>query len=288
MYDPDARRRDALRQRLEVLLRADPDRDRRIARRELPVCAWLDARHQRRDARVVAVNGPQGSGKSTLCALAVEALGAVGVRAVTVSIDDFYLPFADQRALAASYPGDPFLEHRGYPGTHDVTLGAAVIDALRDDRGEGVRVPVYDKAAYGGRGDRGGWRTVRGPFDLVLVEGWMLGFAPVPMEALAHPGLAAANALLGAYSAWNARCDALVHLVMADPNSVVDWRIDAERARRAAGAPGLTDAEARDYVERFLPAYATWVGPLLENPAVVGPRLVLTLGDDRLPIAPPG
>lgn len=288
MYDPDSRRRDALRQGLEGLLRADPDRDRRIAQRELPVCAWLDARHQARDARVVAVNGPQGSGKSTLCALAVEALGRVGVRAVTVSIDDFYLPFDDQQRLAAAHPGDPFLEHRGYPGTHDVALGAAVIDALREDRGAGVRVPVYDKAAHGGRGDRGGWREVRGPFDLVLVEGWMLGFSPVPVEALRHPGLAPANALLGAYSAWNSRCDALLHLVMADPTSVLRWRVEAERARRAAGAPGLNDAEARDYVARFLPAYATWGSPMLESPAVVGPRLVLTLGDDRLPIAPPG
>jgi len=59
------------------------------------------------------------------------------------------------------------------------------------------------------------------------------------------------------YAAWNTRCEALLHLVMTDPRAVVHWRMDAERARRTAGRPGLSDNEARDYVERFVPAYAT-------------------------------
>lgn len=255
------------------------------------MCEWLAARHQRRDARVVAVNGPQGVGKSTLCATAVDTLAALGVRAVTVSIDDFYLTHDAQRAVAARHPGNRYLEFRGYPGTHDVALGAAVLDALRGDAGHGVRVPVYDKSAHGGRGDRAPeaqWRTCVGPFDLVLVEGWMLGFTPAPEATLPDAALAPANAALRAYDAWNVRCDAMVHLVMADPTSVIRWRVDAERARRHAGAPGLTDDEARDYVMRFVPAYEAWVPGLREGGGVRGPRLTLTLGDDRLPVAREG
>jgi D-glycerate 3-kinase len=276
---------DAVRVSLEASLRTQPDAARRIAQRELPVCAWLLERHRLRDARVVAVNAPQGAGKSTLSAAAVDALGAAGVRAVTVSVDDFYLPYAAQRALAAAHPGNPFLEHRGYPGTHDVPLGAAVLDALLADRGDGVDVPVYDKGAHHGRGDRAprsAWRRVYGPFDLVLFEGWMVAFAPVTVDKLAHPDLAPCNTLLASYAPWTARCDALLHLAMAEPSYVLDWRVDAERARRAAGAPGLSDDEARDYVRRFVPAYATW------SPRVHDPTLRRVLGPDRLPLPEPG
>lgn len=252
----------------------------------LPVCAWLAATQQE-GARVVALNGPQGAGKSTLCAAAVEALGAVGLRAVTVSIDDFYLPYEAQRALAARHPGNPYLEFRGYPGTHNVALGAATLDALRADDGRGVRVPVYDKSAHGGRGDRAPeaqWRALRGPFDLVLIEGWMLGFAPVAPDALPDPRMAPCNDALAAYDAWHRRCDALLHLVMANPRAVVHWRVDAERARRAAGSAGLSDDAARDYVMRFVPAYEAWVEPMRAAPPVSGPRWTVVLDDERDPI----
>ena len=253
-----------------------------------PVVAWLAELATRADIRVVAVSGPQGAGKSTVCARAVETLRARGLRAVTVSIDDFYLTHDAQRALAARFEGNRYLEHRGYPGTHDVALGRDVIAGLCEDRGAGVAVPVYDKSTHEGRGDRlprERWRIERGPFDLVLVEGWMLGFVPVEASALPDPALEPANAALVAYSAWHALADAMALMVMADPSYVLRWRVDAERARRAAGAPGLTDAEALDYVLRFLPAYATWVPAMRANPPVRGPSRVVTLGEDRAPIA---
>lgn len=40
----------------------------------------------------------------------------------------------------------------------------------------------YDKSAYSGKGDRADpatWPRAAGPLDVVLFEGWMLGFAPV-------------------------------------------------------------------------------------------------------------
>jgi D-glycerate 3-kinase len=281
---------DPMRERLFERLSGAPDRARRVDGYYLPACRWFEARAGERDgrARVALLSGPQGAGKSTLASLVVEALAARGRRAVAVSIDDFYLTHDDQRRLAARYEGNRYLEFRGYPGTHDVALGASVIAALRDDDGRGVRVPVYDKSAHGGRGDRlpeSQWRTERGPFDLVLVEGWMLGFAPVPTAALPDPAMAPANGALAAYEAWHSLGDALALLAMEDPRDVVRWRVDAERARRAAGAPGLTDDEARDYVLRFVPAYEAWVPPLLAGGATRGPRWTATLGEDRHPRA---
>lgn len=243
---------------------------------------------------VVGLSGPQGCGKSTLASAVVAAARAAGETAVALSIDDVYLTHDQQRALAALHPGNLYLEHRGYPGTHDVELGAATLRALRAAQpGDVVALPAYDKSAHAGRGDRrprGDWPAVVGPVDLVVLEGWMLGFPSLDaaaLEALPDRHLAAAASFLPPYAAWTDALDAFVHLDAAEPDLVVGWRVDAERARRASGAAALSDAEARDYVERFLPAYALWV-PLLRArpPAPRGaplPRLHVVLGADRAP-----
>jgi D-glycerate 3-kinase len=237
---------------------------------------------------VLGLQGPQGGGKSTAAASLVDAARADGRRAVTVSIDDFYLTYAEQRALAERHPGNPYLLYRGYPGTHDVALGARVIDALVGCReGAEVTVPAYDKSANAGRGDRAPesrWRHAAGPFDLVIVEGWMLGFVPVD-EASLEPDLVASNRYLAAYRAWNERLDALVHLAADSPETIVDWRVESERARRERGETALSDDDARDYIRRFLPAYRVYVPALRANPPCADFR-VLELGPDRAVLPP--
>lgn len=45
-------------------------------------------------------------------------------------------------------------------------------------------VPQYDKSLHSGRGDRapfGRWLTTTGPVDVVILEGWMLGFTPLSL-----------------------------------------------------------------------------------------------------------
>ena len=218
---------------------------------------------------VLGINGPQGAGKSTLAAAVVDRARAVGQVAVAVSIDDFYLTRAEQLALAAHHPGNRYLEHRGYPGTHDVALGARTIRALRSaGAGDAIALPRYDKGAHDGRGDRAheaAWPRVTGPVDLVVFEGWMLGFPPVDAPD-ADADLAVAAGMLGAYEPWRREIDAFVHLEASDVADIVEWRVDAERARRSAGAPALSDEAARDYIARFLPAYGLWVPALRAHP----------------------
>ena len=54
-----------------------------------------------------------------------------GATAAAVSIDDFYLTHADQRATAAAHPGNLLLELRGNAGSHDVGLGTDTLRTLR-------------------------------------------------------------------------------------------------------------------------------------------------------------
>lgn len=250
----------------------------------LPFVAWARAVRSRWEGAVVlGVSGPQGGGKSTLAAHAVEALGAQGLRAVTLSIDDVYLPRDAQRALAAQHPGNPYLAVRGAPGTHDVSLGATLLDDLRG--GGAVTLPAYDKGAFDGEGDRAPrsrWREVRGPFDVVLFEGWMLGFSPSPRLDRA-PHLAAVNGYLRGYEAWTSRLDGLLHLDVDDLELVVRWRVESEQRRRAAEGRGLSDEGAEAYIRRFLPLYRAYLPGLREAGLPERPTLRVTLGADRLP-----
>lgn len=238
---------------------------------------------------VLGISGPQGSGKSTLARALVARAADRGARVVDVSIDDFYLTRSEQLALAAAHPGARLFEDRGYPGTHDVALGARTIDALLAlGPGERFALVRYDKAAYEGRGDRvpvAAWPSVEGPLDGVVVEGWMLGFVPVAQGELTDPALAPANEALRAYAAWHERLDGLVVLEASALEDIVRWRVEAERARRASGQGAMDDATAEDYVRRFLPAYATWVPRLVADPPVRGPVLHVLLGPDRAPLA---
>lgn len=250
----------------------------------LPFVAWARALRSRASGAVVlGVSGPQGGGKSTLAAHAVEALGAQGLRAVSLSIDDVYLPRDGQRALAARHPGNPYLAVRGAPGTHDVSLGAALLDGLRG--GGEVVLPVYDKGAFAGEGDRAPrarWRELRGPFDVVIFEGWMLGFTPsARLDRVAHLG--AVNGYLRAYDAWHARLDGLLHLDVDDLELVVRWRVESEQRRRAAEGRGLSDEAAEAYVRRFLPLYRMFLPGLRDGGLEGRPTLRVTLGADRLP-----
>lgn len=260
-----------------------PHRAERIHWLCVPTAVWL-LHHLRASARrplVAGLSAPQGAGKSTLSAALVRLLDEeFGVHPVSLSIDDFYLPRSEQLALASSFPGNRFLEHRGYPGTHDLALGASVLEALV--AGRPVTLPRYDKSAHGGRGDRSAEAVVEnGPVDLVLLEGWMLGFSPVttPLD----PALTVVNEKLSDYSRWTRHLDVLLHLRMHDPSSVVTWRREAEAAMRASGRPGLGDAEVEDYVRRFLPAYETWT-PTVGQGFHETRRLTMTLDANRTPL----
>jgi D-glycerate 3-kinase len=144
---------------------------------------------------------------------------------------------------------------------------------------------VYDKSAHQGRGDRAppsAWQRVTGPVDLLIVEGWMLGFPPVNEEMI-EPDLRAPNALLAGYAAWNRKLDAFVSLHVDSPDTIVRWRVDSERARRSRGETSLSDEEARDYIERFLPAYRVYMPALAAHPPCDDVWWI-ELGVDRMPV----
>lgn len=231
---------------------------------------------------MLGLQAPQGAGKTTIGKRVLASLPDIRLRGASVSIDDFYLTRAEQLAVATANPGNPYLEHRGYPGTHDIELGERTLAALRGSApGRSLRVPVYDKSQHGGRGDRAPeseWRHVTGPIDLVLVEGWMLGFEPVPESRLPDPHLATPNQALARYDQWYRHLDAFIVLRPLDWNYVMKWRVEAEENMKAQGKPGLSREAIEDYVRRFLPAYEVWAG---RPPKRIASERTLTLAIDE-------
>ena len=87
---------------------------------------WLDGR-----PRLIAVNGAQGSGKTTLCRFLEVLLVEHNLRTVTLSLDDLYLTRAEREDLAAhEHPAD-VRRDRGQDEGERHVVGA-------DDGGEGI------------------------------------------------------------------------------------------------------------------------------------------------------
>lgn len=204
----------------------------------------------------------QGTGKSTFAAQLAQAATDAGLRTAVLSLDDFYLTRDARRALARQV--HPLLETRGPPGTHDLPLALATLQALREDRP--VKLPRFDKLADD-RAPESQWPRLDAPAQLVIFEGWCLGTPAQPPTELAEPLNALErdedadgrwrtycnDALARDYPALWKTCDALWFLQPPGFDNVVAWRWQAEEQLKAAhpGQAGMS----RPQLERFVQHY---------------------------------
>ncbi|KAI7754528.1 hypothetical protein M8C21_028898 [Ambrosia artemisiifolia] len=177
---------------------------------------------------VIGFSAPQGCGKTTLVFALDYLFKTSGRKSATISIDDFYLTYDDQAKLRENNPGNALLEFRGNAGSHDLSLSVETLEALGKLSKEGMKMklPRYDK--------------------VVLFEGWMLGFKPVPSEVVkaVDPQLEIVNKNLEAYyDAWDKFVNSWIVIKIEDPSCVYQWRLQAEIQMREAGNPGMTDEE---------------------------------------------
>lgn len=194
------------------------------------------------DCRVYSITGLQGTGKSTIAAQLVALARERGVRAMALSIDDFYLDH-DAR-VRLGHEVHPLLATRGPPGSHDVALACEVVDALRE--GRGTRLPRFDKIADR-RLPRAEWPVVDGA-ELVLFEGWFQKVPAQSPEALADPvnalerdedpdGIWRAycnDSLARDYAPLWSRLDRLLFLQGPGFDQVPEWRWQQECTLQAA------------------------------------------------------
>ena len=99
-----------------------------------------------------------------------------------LSIDDLYLPHAGLVSLAKAHPDNKLLAGRGLPGTHDIPLGTSLLEKLKQINAtkESLRLPFFEKSLYDGEGDR----VEEPPLDIILFEGWFVGFCPIEEQEI--------------------------------------------------------------------------------------------------------
>ncbi|XP_058111894.1 D-glycerate 3-kinase, chloroplastic-like isoform X2 [Magnolia sinica] len=209
---------------------------------------------------VIGVSAPQGCGKTTLVFALDYLFRVTGRKSATISIDDFYLTAEDQDKVRSENPGNSLLELRGNAGTHDLPFSVDILTGLTKLTKDGMKMklPRYDKSAHGGRGDRADpstWPEVEGPLEVVLFEGWMLGFKTLPNKVVkaVDPQLEIINKKLKAYyDAWDKFVQSWIIIKIKDPSCVFQWRLQAEVAMRAEGKPGMSDEEVCFFIHHFL------------------------------------
>ncbi|KAF9012505.1 P-loop containing nucleoside triphosphate hydrolase protein [Cyathus striatus] len=245
----------------------------------------------------VALQGPQGSGKSYLSARVQEHLSNAphSLRVAVLSIDDLYLSHESLKSLALNNPTNPLWRGRGQPGTHDIDLGITILTSLKQGQAD-VELPRFDKSLFDGEGDRlpmdGTGTVIKQPptVDVVIMEGWFVGFHPIPATELderwngiwkeereilsltedivGHKEdiLAVNDKLKGYVQLWQF-FDVLIQLqplqltestaVATSRYSVVyKWRLEQEHAMKAKnGGKGMPDSAVRLFVDRYIPGY---------------------------------
>ena len=102
---------------------------------------------------------------------------------MALSLDDFYLTKDARQRLAREV--HPLLATRGPPGTHDVGMAGATIDALRAK--SKATLPRFDKASDT-RAPRNTWQTFASPVDVILLEGWCVGAVSQGEGGAGHAG----------------------------------------------------------------------------------------------------
>ena len=234
----------------------------------LPLVPTLAGKRVQHPARplFVGINGAQGTGKSTLASLLVSLCTAHALRAVALSIDDFYLGKSQRGELARTI--HPLFATRGVPGTHDVQSLIQTLQLLNSaGANDSVRLPGFNKATDDCI-PPAQWRHCTGPLDLIFLEGWFMGAQPQSEAELQQ----AVNALeqcedpekiwrsyvntqLGlGYQQVFASFDMLVMLHAPGFEQVLEWRnLQEAKLRQKAGnrSAGMQAEQIVRFIQHF-------------------------------------
>lgn len=199
-----------------------------------PVVQLIRASHP----RVFAISGPVGAGKSTVATAVARSLANVGMQAVALSLDDFYLSRQERERR-----GIPW---RAAPGSHDLDLMVDTLAAIQ--RGsQPLSLPRFDPS----RDDRSADERLDVAPDVVLFDGWIIGYDGEGYERILP------------YLDW--------HLHLAVPKDVArERRFARETKLREDTGRAFTPEQMQQFWDEVLgPGIDTWVPASAEHADIV-------------------
>jgi len=225
------------------------------------VIDWLDSVLSHEKAPFcLAINGAQGSGKSTLSAYLKSYLESQNIATEVVSLDDFYLSKEQRAERAIEYHS--LFTVRGVPGTHDTTF--AIEQVKRFKNAEDFILPRFNKATDEPYGSAR-WLTCTNKPKVLIFEGWCLGLLPQSAVQLKMPvnvleatqdsnGLYRERVnqfLSDDYQALFALFDKLVFLNAQSFERVYSWRLQQEHQLIKRAGTGMSDEEVTTFIQYF-------------------------------------
>jgi D-glycerate 3-kinase len=251
----------------------------------------IQERHQASSEPVViGISGLQGSGKSTWASKIVEIVTSQHqLHTIAISLDDLYKTHDDLITQRDKDPDNKLYRTRGQPGTHDEQLAADFFGRLREYTGEGeLRIPSFDKSKFNGEGDRAPeaeWPTITRKPDVVVFEGWCVGFRPLPAAAISEkhkhatvgkllintPAQHQLKHLLEVNDNLERYCDAFmgpqhfdffIHIDADDLRHVYTWRLQQEHKMIEAKGSGMSDEQVKAFIDGYMPSYEIYLDEL--------------------------
>ncbi len=237
-------------------------------RHYLPLAERLPTERQTDAPLLLGINGAQGTGKSTLADfLRLAAKSMFDWNVAVLSIDDFYYTRDERQTLSRNV--HPLLATRGVPGTHDTSMLTALLERLQRARGnDEIALPRFDKSTDD-RADESRWPSVKGPIDLIVLEGWCVGTRPQSDEDLAQPINALErdddpdgrwrgyvnDRLKVDYKGIFSRLDLLVFLAAPSFDAILRWRLEQEQKLADVSLPGAAGLMDEQQIRRFIQFY---------------------------------
>ena len=239
---------------------------------------------------ILGITGLQGSGKSTWATAIVDMLASEhNLRALAISIDDLYKTHAELISQKTKDPENKLYHTRGQPGTHDEQLAGKFFKGLKNYGGESeLGIPSFDKSKFNGEGDRvpeSDWSKIKQKPDIVVFEGWCLGFQPLSPSAvedtyaLAKSGKLVMNTpaqhqlvhLQEVNKNLRRYCDVFmgprhfdffVHIDTDDLHNVYTWRLQQEHKMIEIKGSGMSDDQVQTFVNGYMPSYELYLDSL--------------------------
>lgn len=225
----------------------------------LPLASEV-AKDQRRPL-IVGINGAQGSGKTTMAScLRLLLQNQHNLKTLVLSLDDLYLPKSERESLAKHV--HPLLAVRGVPGTHDVSWGRRIFDAIKQNKSGEILLPRFDKVCD----DRvKELVSAQLPLDVVIFEGWCVGATSQSERQLENPintlemqedkdgrWRQYVNQQLNKdYQGLFSAIDILCHLKMSDWCSIIKRRKLQEHKLISTKGRGMNDADIEAFMLHF-------------------------------------